>query len=47
MADKNITKLTKVTNPSIDDLMLVVDNPTDAPSNRKVTIQNLAKLGAD
>ena len=42
MADTFITKLTEVATPTKDDLAIVVDNPTSTPSNKKVTLQNLA-----
>ena len=42
MADTFITKLTEVATPTKDDLAIVLDNPTSTPSNKKVTLQNLA-----
>ena len=47
MADKNITKLAKATSPSSDDLMLVVDSPASTPTNKKITILNLANTVAN
>ena len=40
MPDKNITKLTEVTSPDTDDLMLVVTTPSSTPTNKKITISN-------
>ena len=40
MADKNITRLTEVTSPNTDDLMLVVATPSSTPTNKKITISN-------
>ena len=42
MADKNITKLAKLLSPSNDDIMLIVDTPGSTPTNKKITIENLA-----
>ena len=40
MPDKNITRLTEVTSPDTDDLMLVVTTPSSTPTNKKITISN-------
>ena len=43
MADKIIPNLKATTGVSIDDLMLVVDTPASAPTNKKITIKNFLK----
>lgn len=37
-ADKKITALTALTNPSSDDLLLVVDDPGGTPISKKITV---------
>ena len=42
MADQKITALTADASPTGDDLVVTVQDPGGTPSNRKVTLQNLA-----
>ena len=41
MPDKNITNLKAITVVTKNDLVLVVDNPTSTPNNKKITVDNL------
>ena len=41
MADKIIPNLPKTEATTFDDLLLVVDTPSSAPTNKKITIANL------
>ena len=41
MADKIISNLPKTEATTFDDLLLVVDTPASAPTNKKITIENL------
>ena len=41
MADKIIPNLTATTAVTRDDLVLVVDNPSSSPTNKKITVDNL------
>ena len=41
MADKIIPNLPKTEAATFDDLLLVVDTPAEAPTNKKITIANL------
>lgn len=41
MADKKITQLTEATSISQDDLLLIVDDPSGTPINKKITATNL------
>ena len=41
MADKIIPNLPKTEATTFDDLLLVVDTPAEAPTNKKITIANL------
>src|SRR5450759_3604008 len=41
MADKKLTELTELTNPSGDDILYIVDTPAGTPATRKVTVANL------
>ena len=40
MPDKIITNLPKTESTSLDDLVLVVDTPSESPTNKKITIAN-------
>ena len=41
MADKIIPNLTAASETTIDDLLLVVDTPSSAPTNKKITVANI------
>ena len=41
MADKTIPNLTATPQATFDDLLLVVDTPASAPTNKKITLANL------
>ena len=41
MADKIIPNLTSSSEATFDDLLLVVDTPASAPTNKKITLANL------
>ena len=41
MADKIIPNLTATSETTIDDLLLVVDTPSSAPTNKKITVANI------
>jgi hypothetical protein len=41
MADKKVSELSAITNPSGDDLLLVVNDPSGTPTSNKLTINNL------
>ena len=41
MADKIIPILTAASETTIDDLLLVVDTPSSAPTNKKITVANI------
>jgi len=43
MADKIIPNLPKTETVTIDDLVLVVDTPSESPTNKKITIKNFLK----
>lgn len=44
MADSKLTELTEDTNPTVDDLLYVVNDPGGTPGEKKVTIENLLSL---
>lgn len=44
MADQNVTELTENTSPALVDLIYTVDDPSGAPLDRKVTLQNVMEL---
>lgn len=44
MADTKITELTSLLVPSDDDLLLIVDEPSGSPVNKKITFGNFLKL---
>jgi hypothetical protein len=41
MADKKITQLVGLTNPSREDLLLIVDDPSSSPVSKKVTLGDI------
>ena len=41
MADKKITQLVGLTNPSSEDLLLIVDDPSSSPVSKKVTLGDI------
>jgi hypothetical protein len=41
MADKKITQLVGLTNPSREDLLLIVDDPSSSPVSKKVTVGDI------
>ena len=43
MADKIISNLPKTEVVTEDDLLLVVDTPASAPTNKKITVGNFLK----
>lgn len=44
MTDSKLTALTEDTNPTIDDLVYVVNDPDGTPAEKKVTVENLLSL---
>jgi hypothetical protein len=44
MADSEISNLTELTTPALEDLIVVVDDVSTSPVNKKVALSNLVKL---
>ncbi len=46
MADQKITELAELTTPVAVDLLVIVDDPSGSPADKKVTVENFIALGA-
>ena len=41
MADKKISELASATKTNPEDLLLIIENPQDSPTNKNITVENL------